>query len=87
MKDTISDVLVMLAVGLICLLLFAACATPLTPRESGTLVGAGIGAASGAVLGGIAGSPGKGAAVGATVGAVTGLLAGHAIQNKQVTRE
>ncbi len=72
-----------LTVGLIFLLLLAGCATPLTPRESGTLTGAGIGAATGAVLGGIAGSAGKGAAIGAVVGAVTGLLAGNAIQNEQ----
>lgn len=75
-----------IAVGLICLLLLAGCATPLTPRESGTLTGAGIGAATGAVLGGIAGSAGKGAAIGAAVGAVTGLLAGNAIQNEQAAR-
>ena len=72
--------------GSIVLLLLAGCATPLTPRESGTLTGAGIGAATGAVLGGIAGSAGKGAAIGAAVGAVTGLLAGNAIQNEQAAR-
>jgi hypothetical protein len=74
------------AIGLVCLLLLAGCATPLTPRESGTLTGAGIGAATGAVLGGIAGSAGKGAAIGAAVGAVTGLLAGNAVQNEQAAR-
>ena len=76
----------MIAIGSICLLLLAGCATPLTPRESGTLTGAGVGAAAGAVLGGIAGSAGKGAAIGAAVGAVTGLLAGNAIQNEQAAR-
>lgn len=75
-----------IAVGSIGLLLVAGCATPLTPRESGTLTGAGIGAAAGVVLGGIAGSPGKGAAIGAGVGALTGLLAGNAIQNEQAAQ-
>jgi len=75
-----------LAVGSIFLLLITGCATPLTPRESGTLTGAGIGAATGAILGGIAGSAGKGAAIGAAVGAVTGALAGNAIQNEQAAR-
>lgn len=74
-----------MALGTVFLLL-AGCATPLTPRESGTLTGAGIGAATGAVLGGIAGSAGRGAAVGAAVGAVTGLLAGDAIQREQAAR-
>ena len=75
-----------IAVGSICVLLLASCATPLTPRESGTLTGAGIGATAGAVLGGIAGSAGKGAAIGAAVGAVTGALTGNAIQNEQAAR-
>ena len=75
-----------IAAGLIFLLFLAGCATPLTPRESGTLTGAGVGAAAGAVLGGIAGSAGKGAAIGAAVGAVTGALAGNAIQNEEAAR-
>jgi len=75
-----------LVVGSIFLLLITGCAMPLTPRESGTLTGAGIGAATGAILGGIAGSAGKGAAIGAAVGAVTGALAGNAIQNEQAAR-
>jgi hypothetical protein len=75
-----------LAIGSVFLLLVTGCATPLTPRESGTLTGAGIGAATGAILGGIAGSAGKGAAIGAAVGAVTGALAGNAIQNEQAAR-
>jgi hypothetical protein len=75
-----------LTVGSIFLLLLAGCATPLTPRESGTLTGAGIGAATGAVLGGIAGSAGTGAAIGAGIGAITGALAGDAIQAEQMAR-
>ncbi|MDE2058659.1 MAG: hypothetical protein KGL31_09675 [candidate division NC10 bacterium] len=75
-----------IAIGSIGLLLLAGCATPMTPRESGTLTGAGVGAAAGAVLGGIAGSPGKGAAIGAGVGALTGLLTGNAIQNEQAAQ-
>jgi hypothetical protein len=75
-----------LAISVIIAVLVAGCATPLTPRESGTLTGAGIGAATGAILGGIAGAPGKGAAIGAAVGAVTGALAGNAIQNEQAAR-
>jgi hypothetical protein len=74
------------AIGSIFLLFVTGCATPLTPRESGTLTGAGIGAATGAILGGIAGSAGTGAAIGAAVGAVTGALAGNAIQNEQAAR-
>ena len=75
-----------IAIGSIGLLLLAGCATPMTPRESGTLTGAAVGAAAGAVLGGMAGSPGKGAAIGAGVGALTGLLSGDAVQNEQAAQ-
>ncbi|MGH7427317.1 MAG: glycine zipper domain-containing protein, partial [Candidatus Methylomirabilaceae bacterium] len=75
-----------IAVGSIFLLLVGGCATPLTPRESGTLAGASIGAATGAILGGIGGSAGKGAAIGAVVGAMAGALTGNAIQNEQAAR-
>lgn len=75
-----------IALGVIFLLALAGCATPPTPRESGTLGGAAIGAAAGAALGGIAGAPGKGAAIGAAVGAATGALTGDAIQSEQADR-
>lgn len=74
------------AVSVIFLLVLTGCATPLSPRESGTLTGAGLGAATGAALGGIAGAPGKGAAIGAAVGVVTGALTGDAIQSEQADR-
>lgn len=73
-------------ISVIVLLALAGCATPLSPRESGTVTGAGIGAVTGAVLGGIAGDAGKGAAIGAAVGAVTGALTGDAIQSEQADR-
>ena len=42
-----------LAVGSIFLLLITGCAMPLTPRESGTLTGAGFGAATGEQIGAV----------------------------------
>lgn len=75
-----------IVLGVVGILALAGCATPPTPRESGTVGGAAIGAATGAVLGGIAGAPGKGAAIGAAVGAVTGALTGNAIQSEQADR-
>lgn len=75
-----------IVLGVVGILVVAGCATPPTPRESGTVGGAAIGAATGAVLGGIAGAPGKGAAIGAAVGAVTGALTGDAIQSEQADR-
>lgn len=70
----------------VCLFVLAGCATPPSPRESGTLTGAALGAATGAAIGGIAGDPGKGAAIGAAVGAITGALTGDAIQSEQADR-
>src|SRR5574337_1116685 len=75
-----------IVLGVVGILVVAGCATPPTPRESGTVGGAAVGAATGAVLGGIAGAPGKGAAIGAAVGAVTGALTGDAIQSEQADR-
>jgi len=75
-----------IAPGIMFLLVIAGCATPPTPRESGTVGGAAIGAAAGAAIGGMAGAPGKGAAIGAVVGAVTGALTGDAIQSEQADR-
>lgn len=68
------------------LVIIAGCATPPTPRESGTVGGAAVGAATGAAIGAIAGAPGKGAAIGAAVGAVTGALTGDAIQSEEADR-
>lgn len=68
------------------LVVIAGCATPPTPRESGTVGGAAVGAATGAAIGAIAGAPGKGAAIGAAVGAVTGALTGDAIQSEEADR-
>ena len=75
-----------IAIGFLVLVLVAGCATPLTPRESGTLAGASIGATTGAILGGVAGSAGKGAALGAVVGAISGALVGDAVQHEQAAR-
>ncbi len=72
-----------IAASSISLLLLAACATDMTPRESGALTGAALGGGGGAVLGAIAGSAGKGALVGSAVGAVAGLMAGKAIEREQ----
>jgi len=58
-----------IAVSAIFLLVLAGCATPLTPQESRTLIGAEIGAATSAILGGIAGAPGRGVVIGTAVGA------------------
>lgn len=75
-----------IALAVTVITVLAGCATPPTPRESGTVGGAAIGAATGAVLGGIAGASGKGAAIGAAVGAVTGALTGDAVQSEQADR-
>ena len=50
-----------LAAALALVVAFAGCATPLTPREEGALIGAGVGAATGAIIGdAIQGSRGPG---------------------------
>lgn len=53
----------------------AGCSAPLTTREQGGLIGAGLGAGSGAIIGSTVGH----AAVGALIGGPMGLLAGGLI--------
>ena len=63
--------------------LVAGCSQPLTTREKGTLIGAGVGAGAGAIVGNQVGHPGAGALVGAGVGAVTGAVIGDSIQSRE----
>lgn len=51
------------------------CSTPITTREQGGLIGAGVGAGTGAIIGSTVGH----AAVGALIGGPVGLLAGALI--------
>ena len=63
--------------------LVAGCSQPLTTREKGTLIGAGVGAGAGAIVGNQVGHPAAGALVGAGVGAVTGAVIGDSIQSRE----
>lgn len=54
------------------------CSQPLSTREKGALVGAGIGAGTGAILGG-----GKGAAIGGAAGALGGAIVGDQMQRRE----
>ena len=56
----------------------AGCSQPLTTREKGALVGAGIGAGTGALLG-----KGKGAAIGGAAGALGGAIVGDQMQRRE----
>jgi len=58
---------------LICI--FAGCSSPITTREQGGLIGAGLGAGTGAIIGSTVGH----AAVGARIGGPVGLIAGAPI--------
>jgi hypothetical protein len=68
----------MLVVGL--LIVLAGCATPLSTREKGTLVGAAVGTGAGAAIGSASGHTAAGALIGAGVGAVGGALIGDSMQ-------
>jgi outer membrane protein OmpA-like peptidoglycan-associated protein len=60
----------------------------MSPREEGTLKGAGLGAIAGAALGAATGhSPGKGAVIGAGVGAVAGNLWSKRMEDKRKAME
>lgn len=60
----------------------------MTPREEGTVKGAGIGAITGAAIGAATGhSPGKGALIGGAVGAVAGNLWSKRMEDKRKAME
>jgi hypothetical protein len=65
------------------LVLAAGCSSPLTTREQGGLIGAGVGAGSGAIIGSTVGH----AAVGALIGGPVGLVAGALIGDQLMGRE
>ncbi len=60
----------------------AGCTSPLTTREQGGLIGAGVGAGSGAIIGSTVGH----AAVGALIGGPIGLLAGALIGDQLMSQ-
>ena len=61
----------------------AACSSPMTTREQGGLIGAGLGAGTGAIIGSTVGH----AAVGALVGGPVGLIAGALIGDQLMAQE
>jgi len=65
------------------LILVTACSAPITTREQGGLIGAGLGAGSGAIIGSTVGH----AAVGALIGGPVGLLAGALIGDHLMAQE
>ncbi|HXG21011.1 MAG TPA: glycine zipper domain-containing protein [Methylomirabilota bacterium] len=54
------------------------CSQPLSTREKGALLGAGVGAGTGAIFGG-----GKGAAIGGAAGALGGAIIGDQMQRRE----
>src|ERR1700726_5250045 len=56
---------------------------PLSTREKGTFVGAGLGAATGAIIGAATGHPLAGAAIGGILGGGTGYLAGNSLPTEE----
>ena len=70
------DILKKVLAGML-LISVAGCSEPLTTREKGALVGAGIGAGTGALLG-----KGKGAAIGGAAGALGGAIVGDQMQRR-----
>jgi len=68
--------------------LFAsACSSPLTTREQGGLIGAGLGAGSGAIIGGTVGHAAVGALIGGPVGLIAGALIGDQLMGQERTQD
>ena len=59
------------------------CSAPLTTREKGGLVGAGLGAATGAIIGSTVGRAAAGALIGGPVGLIGGALIGDQLMGQE----
>jgi outer membrane lipoprotein SlyB len=69
------------------LVLAAGCSSPLTTREQGGLIGAGVGAGSGAIIGSAVGHAAVGALIGGPVGLVAGALIGDQLMGQEQRRD
>jgi hypothetical protein len=58
------------------LVVTAGCSAPITTREQGGLIGAGLGAGAGAIIGSTVGHAAAGALIGGPVGLIAGALIG-----------
>jgi uncharacterized protein YqgC (DUF456 family) len=75
------------AIALILTILFmSACSSPVTTREQGGLIGAGLGAGTGAIIGSTVGLAAVGALIGGPVGLIAGALIGDQLMH-QGTRQ
>ena len=73
-----------LAIGIaLTVLSVSACSTPLTTREQGGLIGAGLGAGSGAIIGSTVGHAAVGALIGGPVGLIAGALIGDQLMGQE----
>ena len=76
-KLTLSSVLVILLGAL------WSCSSPLTTREQGGLIGAGVGAGTGAIIGSTVGHAAVGALIGGPVGLIAGALIGDHLMGQE----
>lgn len=59
------------------------CSTPLSKREQGGLIGAGVGAGSGAIIGSTVGHTAAGALIGGPIGLLAGALIGDQLMGQE----
>jgi hypothetical protein len=61
----------------------AGCSAPITTREQGGLIGAGLGAGTGAIIGSTVGHAAVGALIGGPVGLIAGALIGDHLMGQE----
>ena len=73
-----------LGLAIVLTIMFAAgCSSPITTREQGGLIGAGLGAGTGAIIGSTVGHAAVGALIGGPVKLVAGALIGDQLMGQQ----
>jgi osmotically inducible lipoprotein OsmB len=71
------------SIVLVFLTLLSGCSSPITTREQGGLIGAGLGAGTGAIIGSTVGHAAVGALVGGPVGLIAGALIGDHLMGQE----
>lgn len=64
-----------------------ACSAPITTREQGGLIGAGLGAGTGAIIGSTVGHAAVGALIGGPVGLIAGALIGDHLMGQEMRQQ
>lgn len=86
-RCTMQKITLTLLTALLLVTIVTACSSPLTTREQGGLIGAGLGAGTGAIIGSTVGHAAAGALIGGPAGLIAGALIGDHLMGQEHREE